>query len=133
MAPMEFDSAHLPPSLLQFAKDIIYKALAVGLGLQFRMLGGALGIAAVNTVLTSYLTSHLPSILQGPQLAAVQKTAEAIILLPPDVQEEVRAVYGKAYNLQMRVTIAFSGSILLSILLIWKRKQLSMGKNGRLE
>ncbi|KAL9110462.1 MAG: hypothetical protein Q9227_005006 [Pyrenula ochraceoflavens] len=117
------------------------QALAIGLGLQSRMLGGALGIAAMNTVLSTYLTSHLPSILHHnrAQLAAVQQSTNAIATLPADLQRDVRRVYGEAYNLQMRVTIAFSGVTFAAVPMIWRWKkrwrgsQIRMGRDGRLE
>jgi hypothetical protein len=72
----------------------MHLALAIGSGLQFRMLGGALGIAVMNTVLNSYLNSHLPELLHGAQLAGVLDSASSIALLPSGLQESVRAVYG---------------------------------------
>lgn len=108
-------------------------ALAIGSGLQFRMLGGALGIAVMNTVLNSYLNSHLPLLLHGEQLTGVLNSASRIALLPPGLQESVRAVYGEGYNLQMRVTLAFSAAIFLAAALVWKKKPLRLGKEGRLE
>ncbi|KUJ15089.1 efflux pump antibiotic resistance protein [Mollisia scopiformis] len=109
------------------------QALAIGSGLQFRMLGGALGIAVMNTVLNSYINSHLPLLLDGAQLIGVLDSASRIALLPQELQDEVRAVYGQGYNLQMRVTLAFSAAVLFSIALVWKKKPLRLGKDGRLE
>lgn len=94
------------------------------------MLGGALGIAVMNTVLNSYTNSHLPQLLPGVELSGVLDSASSIELLPLALQLAVREVYGEAYNLQMRVTVAFSAAIFAAIALMWKRKPLRLGQDG---
>lgn len=110
--------------------NVIPAALAVGSGLQFRMLGGAVGIAVVNSVSNNYIQSHLGNILQGQELAAVLESASSIAFLPPELQLSVRAVYGEAYNLQLKATIGFCGAGFLAALLIWKKRPLRLGRDG---
>jgi len=107
--------------------------LAIGSALQVRMLGGAVGIAVVNAVLNSYVRLHLRSTLTVGQLDAILQSASRIKSLTPALQEIVRVVYGQAYNLQLRVTIAFTAAQFLAVILMWKRKPLRLGKDGRPE
>lgn len=111
----------------------VQPGIAIGSGLQFRMLGGALGIAIMNTVLNTYLKSHLPGILHGTQLAGVLESGNSITRLPTELQEGVRVVYGQGYNLQMRVTLGFSAATFLAAALVWRKNQLRLGKDGILE
>jgi hypothetical protein len=97
------------------------------------MLGGAVGIAVVNAVLNSYVRLHLRSTLTAGQLDAILQSASRIKSLTPALQEIVRVVYGQAYNLQLRVTIAFTAAQFLAVILMWKRKQLRLGHDGRPE
>lgn len=105
-------------------------ALAIGTGLQLRMLGGAVGIAVVNSKFNSYLRAKLPGVLQEPQLSAVLHSASSIEMLPLEVQSQVRKVYGEAYNWQMRVTIGFAAAGFLIVPLIWQKRALRLGKDG---
>ncbi|KAF9701930.1 hypothetical protein EKO04_001172 [Ascochyta lentis] len=106
------------------------QALAIGTGLQLRMLGGAVGIAAANSKFNSYLHTKLPGLLQDYQLSAVLHSASSIAALPLDLQTRVREVYGEAYNWQMRVTIGFAAAAFLTVPLIWKKQPLRLGLDG---
>jgi glutamine synthetase type III len=106
--------------------------LAFGSAFQFRMLGGALGIAVMNVVMNSQISRQLPSLIQGEQLADVLSSVNSIAQLPRDLQEAVRPVYGEAFNWEMRITITFSAATLLAVVLIWKRSPIALSKDGTL-
>lgn len=104
------------------------QSAAVGIGIQFRTLGGVLGVAASAAILNHYLQSRLSATLLPSQLAELSKTTESIALLSPDVQNQVRTVYAIAYNMQMRLAGAFSVAQLLAVGMMWKRNNVRFSK-----
>ncbi|KAL4798965.1 major facilitator superfamily domain-containing protein [Aspergillus venezuelensis] len=106
------------------------QAIALGTGLQLRMLGGALGVAIATAILNSRLKSDLGSLLSQSELDEVLDSAQAINSLRPSVQDTVRKVFAGAYNQQMKAAGGFSVAQLLVVGLIWKRKQVRFVKDA---
>ncbi|KAJ5716145.1 major facilitator superfamily domain-containing protein, partial [Penicillium malachiteum] len=96
-------------------------ATAIGIGIQFRTLGGVLGIAASTTILNHYLTSRLAGHLSPQVLAELQQTTDSIKQLSPESQVYIREVFAMAYSMQMKLAGAFSAAQVLAVALIWKR------------
>lgn len=109
------------------------QSIALGTGLQLRMFGGALGIAIVTTIMNSYLKSHLPALLSPEQLSAVLDSAQVVATFPSELQVQVRQVYARAYNMQMKATWAFSIAQLLPVLLLWKKQQVRFLRHDQYE
>ncbi|KAI0379255.1 major facilitator superfamily domain-containing protein [Hypomontagnella monticulosa] len=107
--------------------------LAVGAGMQSRLLGSAVGIAIVNSVLNGYLREHLSLVLPSSMLDQLLQSAANLETFDSDVQFKVRAAYGEAFNLQMRATIAFCAAQFLIVPLLWKKKPLRLSADGTLE
>ncbi|CAG8953094.1 hypothetical protein HYFRA_00003289 [Hymenoscyphus fraxineus] len=102
--------------------------LAVGAGLQARLLGSALGIAIVNNVLNNYLEKHLPP----SQLVDLRSSTASLSHYPIEVQRGIREVYGEGFNLQMRVSIAFCAAQFVVVGLIARKKALRIDENGKM-
>ena len=100
------------------------KAIANSAVLQFRTMGGAIGLAIVTTVLNSYVKFHLAGILSSVEIEALLRTTEAFATLAPDVAETARQVFGNGFNLQMRIMIGFSAAQVPAILLMWQKEQI---------
>ncbi|OKP03705.1 hypothetical protein PENSUB_6858 [Penicillium subrubescens] len=98
------------------------QSTALGIGIQLRMLGGVLGVAASTTILYHFLESRLSSNLRPWELRALLKTTEALAGFPPEIQLRVRVVYAIAYNMQVKLSAAFSVGQLLAVAMIWKRQ-----------
>ncbi|KAL2864859.1 uncharacterized protein BJX67DRAFT_389704 [Aspergillus lucknowensis] len=98
------------------------QSIALGTGPQSRMLGGAPGVTVATTILNEHLQSVLGSFISQEQLNAVLETPQAISLLGPGVQVQVRRVFAAAYNLQMKAAGGFSAAQILAVLLVWKRR-----------
>ncbi|KAJ5720442.1 uncharacterized protein N7483_008376 [Penicillium malachiteum] len=96
-------------------------AAAIGIGIQFRTLGGVLGIAASTTILNHYLTSRLASHISPQALAELQQTTESIKQLSPESQVYIREVFAMAYSMQMKLAGAFAAAQILAVAMIWKR------------
>ncbi|KAI9650185.1 hypothetical protein NHQ30_000198 [Ciborinia camelliae] len=92
--------------------------------LQFRLMGGAVGLAVVTTVLNNYIQSHLTGVLTPEQLDTFLKTTSLLAELPPSTVDIVRRVYSNGFNAQMRVAIGFAAAQIPAALLMWRRKQI---------
>lgn len=96
-------------------------SIAVRIGLQLRMLGGVIGVAASTA-------SRLSSVLKPAELSVLLKSTEAILTFPPDVQIHVREVYAMAYRSQITLAAAFSVAELVAVAMIWKRQNVRYSK-----
>lgn len=94
-------------------------AVAMGSVVQFRIMGGAVGLAIVTSVLNSYIKSHLSASVTPQQLGSILQSANAINMLDSTMQSTVRAIFGHGYNLQMKVMIGFAAAQIPASLLMW--------------
>ena len=101
-------------------------AVASGALLQFRIFGGALGLAIASNVLNNYLTSHLTGLLGAQELSVLLQSTASIGVLPPEVQSRVLAAFSEGYNLQMKIMTGFAGAQLLTVGMLWRKNQISV-------
>lgn len=102
------------------------KDVAIGIGIMnmLRTLGGAVAIAICSALHHSVLQSDLAGFLDPGQIAAIEKSAASIAQLPEQNREMLGRVFGKSYNRQFQVTLAFSLlNFLIAIALIVVRKK----------
>lgn len=92
--------------------------------IQFRTMGGVIGLAIVTSVLNNYIRSHLAQVLSADQINVLLRTTDAFAALPPEVKESVRIIFARGYDLQLQVMIGFSAAQLPASLLMWKKKQI---------
>lgn len=78
--------------------------------MQFRILGGLIGLAIVVSVSTPYVRSHLSGIVAPEQELLILERTETIKDLPAEVARQVRIVFGESYNLQIKVMIGFAAA-----------------------
>jgi hypothetical protein len=97
------------------------QSIALSTGLQLRMLGGVLGIAAASTILHNYLKDRLSGALDPEQVRLLLHSGDVIGTLPPDIQNLAREAYSVAYSAQMKLAGAFSAAQLVAVAMIWKR------------
>ncbi|KAL8640452.1 MAG: hypothetical protein Q9226_008745 [Calogaya cf. arnoldii] len=91
-------------------------AVTMGSITQVRVLGGVIGIAIAQVLLSSTIRSSLPSILNPAQLDALLESAATISKLSPAQATEVRRIYGHAFNRQTRTVMYFAiASLVVSI------------------
>lgn len=102
------------------------KAVSSGALLQFRVFGGALGIAIATTVMNSSLTSHLTRTIGPERLAAVLQSTAAIREFPLEMQKTVLKAFAEGYNLQMKILTGFAAVQLVAVGLLWRKKQISV-------
>ena len=101
-------------------------AVASGALLQFRILGGALGLAIASNVLNNHLRSSLAGLISAEELSVLLQSTASIRLLPPEVQAQVLAAFSDGYNLQMKIMTGFAGAQLLTVGTLWRKNQISV-------
>ncbi|KAJ6096144.1 MFS general substrate transporter [Penicillium sp. IBT 16267x] len=96
-------------------------ATATGAMIQFRQMGGAIGLSIGSSLLNSYLKSHLaPPVLTSAQLATLLGNVRSIFNLPPHLQKIAKNVFANAFGLQLKVVVGFAAALFPSILLMMK-------------
>lgn len=104
-------------------------AIATGAVVQFRFLGGAIGLAIASNILNGRLAEHLRGVLTSHELHLFLENVKSIDYLSPNLQEQVKDVFAGSYSTQMRVMIGFAAAQIFAILLLIKRgRQLAAGK-----
>ena len=81
------------------------KAVASGALLQFRFLGGVVGLWIAANVLNSKITTGLETILDSRTLSRVLDNIEVLETLPLEVRAEVARVFAQGYNRQLYIMI----------------------------
>ncbi|XDG05888.1 hypothetical protein ABKA04_005503 [Annulohypoxylon sp. FPYF3050] len=104
--------------------------LAIGAGVQARMLGGSVGIAVVNSVWVNYVRRHLRSILAESDIDTLLADTESLRGFPATIQEAFRGVCSDAYNLQMLVTLGFAAAHVIVVAALWRRPAYRVSKEG---
>ncbi|PVH98544.1 MFS general substrate transporter [Periconia macrospinosa] len=115
------------------AVDQMDVSSACGALIQFRILGGALGIAIMSATMETYLRQQLPSTLSPVQLSAILKSTTAISLLPPELQAHVIEVFAQGYSLQLKIVTGFSVAQFLAITMIWRNPQIMFAERKKKE
>ena len=96
-------------------------ATATGAMIQFRQMGGAIGLTIGSSLLNSHLKSHLaPPLLSPDQLSRLLQSTSQIQTFAPQLQEVVRDVFASGYNLQMKVITGFAAAQFPAVMLMVK-------------
>ncbi|KAL8777103.1 MAG: hypothetical protein Q9194_002749 [Teloschistes cf. exilis] len=98
---------------------------------QVRVLGGVIGIAIAQVVVSSTIRSDLASILNPTQLDSLLQSTASIAALSPGQAADVRRVYGHAFNLQTRMVMYFAIASLVVCLLGFRRHPKSFAETGK--
>ncbi|KAI1254222.1 hypothetical protein MGN70_004618 [Eutypa lata] len=102
------------------------KAVAMGTVTQFRIMGGAIGLAIVTTAFNGLVTGRLGEQLTQGQLAALLQSPATISTFPENVQETIRATLGEGYNLQMAILSGLAAGQIPASFLMWQKKQITV-------
>ncbi|KAH7413975.1 MFS multidrug transporter-like protein [Phaeosphaeria sp. MPI-PUGE-AT-0046c] len=101
-------------------------AVAMGAITQFRIMGGAIGLSIVNSVMHGMLRSGLIPILTSLQLNKVLDSAQFIAVLPPQVREQVLLKFSDSYNVQMRILAGLAAGQIIGTLIMWQKTQIKV-------
>jgi hypothetical protein len=102
-------------------------AIAGGSLIQFRFLGGVVGLGIVSNVFYMRLNASLARVLNNQQLLALNRDTSVLGTLAPDVRDRVLAVFANEYNRQNYILIAFAAAQLLSAGMVWNKKWSKLG------
>jgi hypothetical protein len=94
--------------------------------MQFRIIGGALGLAIGTSVLNNRLSSQLKGVISSEQFAMLKQSNAAISNFPLNVQDQVRAAFSQSYNLQMKILTTAAGLQILVLGMLWRKEQISL-------
>lgn len=108
--------------IVPFAAEKRDGAVAMGAANQFRIMGGAIGLAIVTSVFNGYVRSQFARLNISVPITDLAGGAE--LTLPPSLQDDMRRVLSEAYNHQMLVLCALGAAQIPASLLMWKRKQI---------
>ncbi|KAJ6007267.1 MFS general substrate transporter [Penicillium herquei] len=104
-----------------FATEKRDHAVAMGAIAQFRIMGGAIGLAIATAIQHSYLRSHLSQFLTSDVIESILQSTSAISTLPTDTQSLVRETYAASYNTQMKFLAGMSGAQVITSIMMWKK------------
>ncbi|KAI0861409.1 MFS multidrug transporter-like protein [Xylaria cubensis] len=100
------------------------KAVALGTITQFRVMGGAIGLAIVTAVFNSLVRSQLGEQISSTDLSTLLTSPATITTFPPDVQETIRVTFADGYALQAKVLAGLAAGQIPASLLMWQAKQI---------
>jgi hypothetical protein len=103
---------------------ILHTATSIGAITQWRSFGGAIGLAAVTSVMISSLNDSLSHELTPAQRYGVLQSAAAIDALPVSLQQLTRFQFAKSYDVQMRIVVGLAVAQFLVTLLMLMKKDL---------
>ncbi|MCJ1380726.1 hypothetical protein MMC17_003834 [Xylographa soralifera] len=96
-------------------------AVATGAIIQFRFLGGAIGLAIASSVLNSYIKSHSENILSPGDLAALLQSTDVLVTFAPDVRASLQDVFAQGYNLQYKIIAGIAAAQFPAAVLMWRK------------
>ncbi|KAG8531949.1 uncharacterized protein KY384_003585 [Bacidia gigantensis] len=104
--------------------------LAVGTAAiaQFRLLGGAVGLAIVTTVMNRSIAPRLSEFLAPKQVDILLESTSVLGMFSESIQSEIRSVFSYGHNLQMKALIGFAAAQVPATLLMWGKEALSVPK-----
>ncbi|CAG7971391.1 unnamed protein product [Penicillium salamii] len=96
--------------------------LAIGTGavVQFRFLGGAIGLAIASNIQNGQLVKSLGGVLSSHRLHLFLENVKLTHDLSPHLQERISDVFASSYTTQLRVMIGFAAAQLPATLLLLK-------------
>lgn len=98
-----------------------YAGIVMGAITQVRVLGGVIGIAIGQVIISSRLTSELGPVLGPEKLAALLHSTAAIKTFSPEEAALAMECYGRAFNLQNKIMIGFAAAGVVACAGAWKR------------
>jgi hypothetical protein len=96
----------------------------MGTTTQFRLMGGAIGLAITTSVLNGFIRSHLSKVLSIDDIVALLQTSQTLENFDPIVQAQIRQVFAAGYTLQIKIVIGFAAGQILASAIMWQKKNI---------
>ncbi|KAK8064291.1 hypothetical protein PG996_008943 [Apiospora saccharicola] len=102
------------------------RAVGMGAGNQFRIIGSAIVIAICTSVFNGNMRAKLSTV--EPSSFDVNSVSDlgGLASLPPNVQDTLKAWLSDSYNTQMFVLCGFAAAQVPAALALWKRNQITV-------
>ena len=78
--------------------------------MQFRYLGGSVGLGIVTAVFNNNMKHRLASILAPDDVSRLLQSTQIIHSLPASSQLEVQKLFGESFSLQWKTLLGFIGA-----------------------
>ncbi|KAM7186123.1 MFS general substrate transporter [Naviculisporaceae sp. PSN 640] len=98
-------------------------AVALGAITQVRIMGSALGVAIVTSVMHNFLTGSLGQVLRPVQILLVLDRPGVIGMFPQEIQRQVLIRYAEGYNQQMKILAGLAVGQVVGVALMWQHKK----------
>lgn len=89
---------------------------------QIHLLGSAIGLALATNVFNDRLENRLPSFLNSEQVKDLLESTDYMASLTQGLQHQTKRVYSEAYDLELKVIMAFAFAALLVLLMLIEKK-----------
>ena len=90
---------------------------------QFRVMGGAIGLAIITTAFNGLVRSHLQSAVSAQELSDLLRTPASIFEFSPSQQDLIRTTFADGYTLQLKILTGLAAGQIPATFLMWQRKQ----------
>lgn len=101
-------------------------AVASATVVQFRFLGGAVGVSVTTAVANSWIKTASLSLLPLHEVEAMFESVATIKKLPDALEYEIRGLFVKGFNTQMLILLGFAVGAVLCSLLMWQKPQIKV-------
>ena len=124
---MTFSSVSL---LTSFTVDFKDHAVAQGIVAQMRVLGGSIGVAMANGLVTRQSRADLRGILTVEQVGELQTSTKILETLDAVQRQAVRQVYSDAFSTTMRIC-TYLAAVCLVVSFFTFRRDMNTATNAR--
>ncbi|KAF3001622.1 hypothetical protein E8E14_007659 [Neopestalotiopsis sp. 37M] len=102
------------------------KTVAMGSVAQFRVMGGAIGLAILTTAFNGFVRGRLSNTLTTEQLSQLLRYPESMSVLPSSAREAARLIFAEGYKLQIQILAGLAAGQIPASFLMWQKKQIKV-------
>ncbi|KAJ2971514.1 hypothetical protein NUW58_g9397 [Xylaria curta] len=100
------------------------KAVAMGSVAQFRVMGGAIGLAIITAAFNGLVMQRLSNFLSNDQLSELLLYPGTITSYPSPIQDAIRNTFADGYTLQIKILAGLAAGQIPATLLMWQKNQI---------
>jgi hypothetical protein len=93
---------------------------------QFRVMGGAIGLAILTTAFNGFVRGRLSNTLTTEQLSQLLRYPESMSVLPSSAREAARLIFAEGYKLQIQILAGLAAGQIPASFLMWQKKQIKV-------
>ena len=89
---------------------------------QIHLLGSAIGLAVATNEFNNRLEMRLSAFLTSQQVKNLLESTDYMASLTDSLQHQAKRVYSDAYNLELKIMVAFACAALIVLLMLIEKK-----------